>query len=324
MGRSASSHGVSSPVDFCEDLDMRQPRSGRQYTLRRGDLVAEVASIGASLRSLKAGDRDLVLPFDADEIRPLFRGCVLAPWPNRIAGGRWTYGGQEHQLAITEPARGHALHGLVAWLDWHEIDSSADSLTLGTTIVPQQGYPYQFDLTMRWSLEEAALVGRLSAVNAGSQAAPFGCSIHPYLVAPGGDMNEWTLQIPATHELQVDDHLIPTVLAPVPDAHDFREPRPIGSAAIDHALNGFDFTGGTSSVSLVDQQGDGVRVMFSAETSWVQVCISDRPGRVGHRAGLAVEPMTCPPNAFATSPEMYLVAPGETSTTWWRLEAVGG
>ncbi|HZX53155.1 MAG TPA: aldose 1-epimerase family protein [Ilumatobacteraceae bacterium] len=303
---------------------MPRPRSGRQYTLRRGDLVAEVASIGASLRSLQVGNRDLVLSFNAEEIRPLFRGCVLAPWPNRIAGGRWTYGGQEHQLAITEPARGHALHGLVAWLDWNEIDSSADTVSLGTTIVPQQGYPYQFDLTMRWSLEEAALVGRLSAVNAGSEAAPFGCSIHPYLVAPGSDMNEWMLHVPATHELQVDDDLIPTMLTAVPEAHDFHEPRPIGSAAIDHALHGFDFTGGTSSVSLVDQQGDGVRVVFSAETPWVQVCTSDWPGRVGHRAGVAVEPMTCPPNAFATAPEMYLVAPGETSTASWRLEVVGG
>src|SRR3954452_17421918 len=81
-------------IAICEDLAMRQPRSGRQYTLGRGDVEAEVASIGASLRSLKVGDRDLVLPFDADEIRPVFRGCVLAPWPNRIAGGRWTYGGQ--------------------------------------------------------------------------------------------------------------------------------------------------------------------------------------------------------------------------------------
>src|SRR3954454_24729363 len=165
---------LTSPVGFWQDLAMPRPRSGRQYTLRRGDLVAEVASIGASLRSLQVGNRDLVLSFNAEEIRPLFRGCVLAPWPNRIAGGRWTYGGQEHQLAITEPARGHALHGLVAWLDWNEIDSSADTVSLGTTIVPQQGYPYQFDLTMRWSLEEAALVGRLSAVNAGSEAAQGG------------------------------------------------------------------------------------------------------------------------------------------------------
>src|SRR4051812_10944715 len=301
---------------------MRQPRSGRQYTLRHGDAVAEVASVGASLRSLAVGGRDLILPFGADEVRPLFRGSVLAPWPNRIAGGRWTYRGEEQQLAITEPSRGHALHGLAAWLDWNELDSTADSVTLGTTIIPQLGYPFQFDLTMRWSLEGSALVGRLPAVSAGSEDAPFGCSIHPYLVAPSGPMDEWSLHVPGTHELQVDDDLIPTVLAPVPEAHDFREPRPIGDAAIDHAFHGFDFADGVCAVSLLDQKGDGVRVVFAPETPWVQVCTSDWPGRVGHRAGVAVEPMTCPPNAFATSPEMYLVAPGETTTAWWRLEAV--
>jgi aldose 1-epimerase len=303
---------------------MRQPRSGRQYTLRLGGAVAEIASIGASLRSLTVGDRDLVLPFDADEIRPLFRGSVLAPWPNRIAGGRWSYRGQEEQLAITEPSRGHALHGLAAWLDWNELDAAADSVTLGTTIVPQLGYPFQFDLTMRWSLEASGILGVLSAVNAGSEDAPFGSSIHPYLVAPTGDVNDWSLHLPCTEELQVDDDLIPTVLAPVPDDHDFRESRPIGSTAVDHAFHGFEFADGSSAVSLFDRHGHGVRVVFGPDTPWVQVCTSDWPGRVGHRAGVAVEPMSCPPNAFATSPDMYLVPPGETRTAWWRLEALHG
>ncbi|HEY4610243.1 MAG TPA: hypothetical protein VIH06_13600, partial [Ilumatobacteraceae bacterium] len=240
------------------------------------------------------------------------------------AGGRWTYRGEEQQLAITEPSRGHALHGLAAWLDWNELDRTADSVTLGTTIIPQLGYPFQFDLTMRWSLEPSGILGTLSAVNAGVEDAPFGSSIHPYLVAPSGAMNEWSLHLPATDELQVDDALIPRVLTPVPEQHDFREARPIGSATIDHAFHGFDFEDEVSAVSLFDRHGGGVRVVFGPGTPWVQVCTSDWPGRPGHRAGVAVEPMSCPPNAFATSPEIYLVGPGETRTAWWRLESFRG
>ena len=87
------------------------PRSGSQFALRFGGYTADVASIGASLRTLRHEGRDLVVPFDADEVRPGFRGAILAPWPNRVVDGRYTFDGREFELALTEPQRGHALHG---------------------------------------------------------------------------------------------------------------------------------------------------------------------------------------------------------------------
>ncbi|HWS52387.1 MAG TPA: galactose mutarotase, partial [Microbacterium sp.] len=79
---------------------------------------AVIASVGASLRSLTFDGRDLVVPFDADEVRPNYRGTTLAPWPNRVVDGRYRFGGVEHRLPLTEPERGHALHGLLAWADY--------------------------------------------------------------------------------------------------------------------------------------------------------------------------------------------------------------
>ena len=74
---------------------MRTLLSGTQHALRAGDYEAVISSVGASLRSLTFDGRDLTVPFDADEVRPSYRGATLAPWPNRIVDGLYTFAGVE-------------------------------------------------------------------------------------------------------------------------------------------------------------------------------------------------------------------------------------
>ena len=121
----------------------RTPLSGTQHTLRAGVYEAIIASVGASLRSLTFDGRDLVVPFDADEVRPSYRGATLAPWPNRVVDGIYTFGGVERKVALTEPARHHALHGLAGWLDFQATDKGPSHVTLAATIEPQTGYPWR-------------------------------------------------------------------------------------------------------------------------------------------------------------------------------------
>ena len=104
---------------------MTVPLSGTQHTIRSGDYSAVIASVGATLRSLRHHERDLVVPFEADEVRPASRGLTLAPWPNRIADGRYSFGGTDYQLPLSEPARHNAIHGLAGWLDFEAIDKAA-------------------------------------------------------------------------------------------------------------------------------------------------------------------------------------------------------
>lgn len=296
--------------------------SGTQYALASGDYTADIASVGASVRTLRYTGRDLILPYDADEIRPGFRGCVLAPWPNRIQHGRWSWNGESLQLPITEPELGHALHGLVVWSDWDEVARTDDAVTLTTRIVAQPGYPHRLRLTVRWTLDPNGLHCELIVTNEDRRPAPFGCSIHPYLVAPTGALDDWTLHVGAGAELLVDETSIPTELVTVMPDHDFREARSIGDATIDHTFTGFAFQDGTQSVTLTDARGEGAAMSFGPETAWVQICTSDWPDRPGHRAGVAIEPMTCPPNAFATGQDVITIPPGGVHRNWWRLAAV--
>ena len=89
----------------------RQPLSGTQHTLQTARYRADIASIGASLRTLSYDGRNLVLPFEADEVRPAYRGMTLAPWPNRIVDGRYRFN------AAGPAARADRTHALTcaAW-----------------------------------------------------------------------------------------------------------------------------------------------------------------------------------------------------------------
>ena len=62
--------------------------------IRAGDYAATVTCTAGALASLTYRGRDLVVPFDPGTPIPAFRGIVAAPWPNRLADGRYTAGGR--------------------------------------------------------------------------------------------------------------------------------------------------------------------------------------------------------------------------------------
>lgn len=298
------------------------PASGRQYRLEHADYTADIASVGAGLRRLRWRDRDLVVPYAAEDVRPYFRGALLAPWPNRVADGRWQWHGAVHQLPITEPERGNALHGLVLWLDWRARAVASDAVTLAATVWPQPGYPFLLDLEVTWHVTSDGLRCRLTATNGSSVPAPYGCSVHPYLVAASGSLDDWTVHAPAEWQLQVDERLIPTQLAAPPPEHDFRTPHPVAGAVIDHAYTGVQFRDGVAAVTVTDDSGSGSMIEFDVGSPWLQICTADRPGETGHRAGLAVEPMTCPPDALRSGQDLLVLDPGQRHVVSWLIAAV--
>jgi aldose 1-epimerase len=313
---------------------MRTLLSGTQHALRAGDYEAVISSVGASLRSLTYDGRDLTVPFDADEVRPSYRGATLAPWPNRIVDGRFTFAGVERQVALTEPARQHALHGLGGWLDYEAIDKGPSHVTLTATIVPQTGYPWRIVIETTFSLDADGVTQTVKATNESPDAAPWGTGPHPYLVAGAGLVDDWTLDLPADEVLAVTpDRLSPIGLRPVdaddPQRFDFRAARRIGAVEIDHAYTALTRAAdGLARVRLTDAAGSGVEMVWDAACPWVQIHTSDKGvGKPGHRTGLAVEPMTCAPDAFNAQAYDYdtgliVLEPGKSVIASWRIAAI--
>ncbi len=313
---------------------MRTVLSGTQHALRAGDYEAVIASVGASLRSLTFAGRDLVVPFDADEVRPSYRGATLAPWPNRIVDGLYAFGGTERQVALTEPARHHALHGLAAWLDYEAVDKGPSHVTLEAAVEPQTGYPWRVVIRTTFSLDAEGLTQTVTATNESPDAAPWGTGPHPYLVAGAGHVDDWTLELPADEVLAVTpDRLSPIGLRPVdaddPERFDFRAARAIRAVEIDHAYTALQRDeAGLARVRVTDAAGSGVEMTWDAACPWVQIHTSDKGvGKPGHRTGLAVEPMTCAPDAFNADRYDYdagliVLEPEASASASWRISAV--
>lgn len=309
-----------------------RPRSGDQYELRHGTASAVIASVGASLREYRDDDRDLVVPYPADAVRPAYRGATLVPWPNRVIGGEYAFGGVVRRLDLSEPERGHALHGLGTWRSWELIEAGAEAVSLRLLLEPTLGYPWRLEITTTFALGADGLTQQVRAVNLDDAPAPYGTAPHPYLVAGAGPLESWSLEVPAERvQLVEPDSLTPVGIAGVDDGDgelDFRTARAIGSTSIDHAYTDLrrDERGVASVVVTDPQAGTGVRMSWDERCSWVQVHTADLPSgdrALGHRIGLAVEPMTCAPGAMDERREhvgpITVLAPGDEHTASWTL-----
>jgi aldose 1-epimerase len=255
---------------------------------------------------------------------PVYSGAVLAPWPNRIGDGRYRYGDREYQLPINEPDRDTALHGLVADVTWRPVSWSPSRVRLEYGLSPTPGYPFALRLTMDYQLTAEGLGMRLAVENVGDVAAPYGCSIHPYLVGGAGPVDDWRLELPATRYLDVD----PQRLLPVGERavdgtpFDFRAARRIADLRIDHAFCGIAWSPQDRARAVITgADGTGVRIDWDHTCPWVQIHTADRPEPALDRTGLAVEPMTCPPDAFRTGRDLIRLRPGDTHEVRWHLAA---
>jgi len=275
-----------------------------------------VVEVGGGLRSYAFRGRDVLAGYPRDARCSAGRGQLLMPWPNRIRDGRYSFAGQDHQLALTEPDRGHAIHGLVRWAIWSVLEQTEDTVTLGCRLRPQQGWEWSLDLSVTYALTASGLTVTPRVRNVGTNAAPFGFGAHPYLSVGEDRVDEVEVGIPAASLLEVDDRLLPVGLVAVDDTdHDFRTPRLLGELALDTAYtNVVVDADGCWRVTLAHPRTGRVVTLWADATAypWLQVFTGDSLPLPARRAsGIAVEPMTCPPDAFNTGDDLLVLAPGQ-------------
>ena len=300
------------------------PLTGAQYDIAAGDYQATVTELGAGLRSLRVSGQPVIRHYDADEVPPAGAGQLLAPWPNRVDHGQYSFGGRSYQLDLSEPARGTAIHGLTRFASWRVVELQADQVELGLQLLGRPGYPFCLELSARYRLsEQAGLEVTITARNAGSRTAPFGTGSHPYLLAGTGTVDSWQLQLPAARWQPADDRGIPVgrPLEVAGSQYDFRERRAIGSTSLDTAFT--DLYTGDDGRAWARLTGPDAEIALWAGPGyrWLQVFTGDPLGPDARRRALAIEPMTCPPNAFVTGIDLLTIEPGASATQQWGIQA---
>lgn len=294
--------------------------SGEQWGIESGGHRATVVEVGGGIREYAVDGEPVLDGYPTESICPGGAGAQLAPWPNRTGDGKYAFGGGDYQLALSEPAKRNAIHGLVRWMPWRRIAGTPDSVTVACALPAHPGYPWPLSLTTRWTVSPHGLRVEHTATNLGDTPAPYGLGCHPYLTLPGA-VDDWVLRVPARTVLRTDERSLPVAEEPVAGTEwDFGTARRIGGTVLDTAYT--DLVRGDAGTADVELSTvDGRRVTLWADESfrWVQVFTADtaRPPRT--RRSVAVEPMTCPPDALRTGRDLITLDPGDTWRGAWGL-----
>ena len=301
------------------------PPSGRQHVIERGPQRAVVTEVGATLRSYTVEGIELLDSFAEEAMSDYSRGQVLAPWPNRIDHGRYNFAGRDRQLALSEPDRDNAIHGLVRWLPFDADGTQPESVRLSCTLYPQKGYEFTLLIDITYALTHEGLVVELNAQNCGAEPAPFGAGYHPYLAAGLGTVDDAQVRIPAATVLTANDRLVPTGEAAVQGTDlDFTSMRRLGDTCLDHCFTDLSRDNdGMVRVEFAPPDRPGLATFMDEQHDYIQVFTGDAIGDEDRRRrGLAVEPMTCAPNAFNNGKGLRVLEPGESFKSRWGISTI--
>ena len=295
------------------------PPTGRQWTIRRGEHVAVVVEVGGGLREYAVGPVPVLAGYAEDQECTAGRGQLLVPWPNRIRDGRYTFEGRDQQLSLTEPALHNASHGLLRWATWSVRDHADDRLVVGVVLHHQPGWSATLDVEVAYGLGEDGLTVASRVTNTGDVPAPFGYGAHPYLALGDCAADDAVLRLPAGTVVRTDERNLPTAVVPVPEELDFRRARRLGTTELDtpygDVVRGDD---GRWVASL--EAGATTRVLWADEAfPWLQAFTGRARDGKGSPRGIAVEPMTCPPDAFNSGSDLLVLQPGDSWAGTWGV-----
>lgn len=300
--------------------------TGRQIFLRAehdGRVVtAQISQVGASLRHLTVDGVDVVPPYPAGIAAPSASGIVMVPWPNRVRGGTWTHDGIAHRLAITEPARNNASHGLLRFTAY-DVADGPESVTLRAEVVPQTGYPFHLQTAVTYALVANGIVVTHVTRNVGNESAPVAIGTHPYLVVGDAPASEITVTSSGTTYFVVDESLVPIGSAATNASNDLREGQRLADLHLDTAFTGLTRdSAGRAAHTLRDAAGRSVTLWQDESFDYVQF-YTERP-YAGLDVALAVEPMTAPANALNTGEGLRWLAPDEAWQAQWGIDFADG
>lgn len=296
--------------------------SGAQFEIGFHDQHAIIVEVGGGIRAYDVNGRSVLQPYAVDRRCDGAHGAPLVPWPNRLGDGRYRFDGRDHQVALTEPDKHNAIHGFLRWRSWHALDHQEDRVVMGTTLFPMTGYPFALEVRVAYGLDEAGLTVTTTATNIGDTPAPYGCGQHPYLSPAVGLVDDCTVHLRADTRVVTDpERQLPIGTEDVGGTpFDFRGAKRLGHLAVDDAFTDLHRDEhGRAWVRLRSGDGSAVEMWVDESYRYVEIYTGDTLAPSRRRRGMGAEPMTCPPNAFASGTDVIRLESGATSTAAWGV-----
>ncbi len=300
----------------------RTASTGAQWHLGHGHQRAVVTEVGATLRTFGVDGRPVIDGFGPAEWSHGGRGQVLAPWPNRLGDGRYRFGGLEGQAALDEPRLHNAIHGLVRWLPWRMVGRAQNRVSLACDLFATPAYPFRLGLTVEYRLGRDGLTVITTAENRGENDLPFGIGFHPYLTVGTPAVDRVKLTLRAGERLVADERGLPTGSVPVDGTeYDFNGGRIIDVTRLDTAYTALGRDDDGRAWAELEHPDDDTATSLWADEHfrYLMVFTGDTLDQRSRRRALAVEPMSCPPDALRSGTDLVALRPGATWEASWGI-----
>jgi aldose 1-epimerase len=296
--------------------------SGEQIAIAHGDQRAVVTEVGATLRTYVKGGVSVVEGFAGEEVATNARGQVLYPWPNRMGDGEWSFSGRVAKPRIDDVPHATAIHGLVRWLPFRIDAMNQNRCVLSLLLHPTPDYPFASEIQMAYHLGSLGLTVTTTVTNRDSVPLPFGVGYHPYLAVGTATIEGAKLEVPAKSYVAVDDRQLPTgeILPLAGSPLDFSARKSLSGHELDVTYTDLmRDDSGLAVATLEDADGGVIELSADRNFPYLQAYTGDKNGPGHRRTSVAVEPMTCPPDALRSGKDVVVLEPGQHWAGSWRL-----
>jgi len=298
--------------------------TGEQIAIAHGDQRAVICEVGATLRTYGTGGVAVVEGFAADERATGGRGQVLFPWPNRMSGEIWEFSARRARPALDDPSTTTANHGLIRWQAFHIDAFNQNRCVLSCLLHPSPAYPFLVSLEVAYHLGALGLTVTSTVTNRDDVPAPFGLGFHPYIAVTTPTIEGASLEIPASAFVEVNERLLPTgAILPVKGTmRDFRELKSVNGHDINTTYTELTRDdSGMATATVTDANGRSIDLSVDRNFPYLQVYTGDQLERGRRRTGVAIEPMTCPPEGLRSGKDVVVLEPGQRWAASWRVKA---
>lgn len=167
--------------------------------------MAVFSAVGGQIMELSLNGHRVIGGYAGQNLLSHVFGHTLAPWPNRLDGGRYEFRERQYQVESLDSDQ-NANHGLLLDREMEILSHKQDALTLQYSFGEDHAYPFGLDLEVRFELEEDALVVTSTATNNAGHPIPFALGFHPYFAL--GDQFE--IKADFSFKIEADSRMIPT------------------------------------------------------------------------------------------------------------------
>ena len=270
----------------------------QQIGLRKNDKVIEVLDTYSSPEAI------------INDFSQTYKGAKLFPFPNMVKNGQYIFEGINYQLPLNWVEDGHSIHGFVADKTFKVIEKIATDDGAFVIVNYEHGicesYPFSFLLTIKYSLTSNGFSATTTVSNTGQKSMPYGDGWHPYFLFDEMDADNVFLKLPPSAVVEIDEHFIPT--GKMIENRNYINFNQLGNLHLDTCFH-LDCPGAIAVTQLWHKQKDiGINIwQQTGREKYNYVLIYTPPGR----KSIAVEPMTCAPDAFNNHQGLILLKPSE-------------